>query len=92
MDPSEARRWIAGRDIYGGADLADWQRYFIEEVPPARRDQAELVRKAWRERRQVELFADPDEVEPMMVLKASPDGTTVNVPTWIWIALRKEEK
>lgn len=94
--PSEARRWITGRQIYLDADLASWERYYTQEVPPARRWRVrEWRRLLTHERRLPEQKPDDrphplrlpsaDDVEPRMLTGKS------SLPTWVWIALRGQD-
>lgn len=87
--PIEARRWITGRQIYSDADLSQWERYYIEEVPPARRWRVREWRRLLRGERTREkgdALSKPtaEDVEPKM---AALVGNRRSLPTWLWVAL-----
>jgi transcriptional regulator with XRE-family HTH domain len=100
MLPSEARRWITGRQINLDADVSLWERYYTEEVPPARRWRVREWKRVLAGERQAPADVnDPlnrptEDVEPEMasdVVDAQGRVRRRSLPTWLWVALRGQD-
>jgi transcriptional regulator with XRE-family HTH domain len=87
--PSEARMWIKGEALYGGAEISHFARYYVEETPPPRRWN---IDRAWDVNEGREPKGPPAHEESRPKMAAIREGQIVPVHPGFWVLLREEEK